>query len=503
MLEFEEEILEAAIPKVKPGTLTSLRNFLPTVDLFFWVKACVFIDFLGVAFVIPLLSSYLRDAGVNAEVYGLMSSSYYFSQIVGSLAMGVLLDSLSRRNMLILSFIGSAISYAIVGLSKELWLLFASRVVVGLVKQTYTISTSILTSTCSDHSRRAELMGHLSAATTLAFIIGPTLGSMLYAVDPRLPAVVASCLFLVNIVICYVTIPDIIPSHEPQSPSGNPNSASRLGILTYLDGAILPVIALVIIAFVERSMANTNIMSYFELRYELPTASLGYVSSVSSLVTLLAQLFLIKPVLSLCGGNEQAALLCALIACAVANFIEGNCITIYHYLIFFVPISVTGSSILHTLSRSVLSGLVPSEHIGKALGALGLLESGVGVLAPMYSAEIFSWSGHHGRGAVAAVHYLTAAVIVWALLRGSHFFAHETHAVELQKKGDLIVPDDAGASGESKTTGNGVVAACRSNSSSNEVNESEKELKTCSGDKGSDRGRTVRNRRVKKTRVEE
>lgn len=449
MLRFEEEILEATSSSFfdKSMRRRSFRNLCPTFDLNFWVKTCVFIDFLGVAFVVPLLSSYLRDAGVDSEIYGLMSSSFYFSQIIGSLTIGVLLDSLSRRNLLILSFLGSAISYAIVGLSKELWLLFASRVIVGLVKQTYTISTSILASTCSDHSRRAELMGHLSAATTLAFIIGPTMGSMLYTIDARLPAMVSSCLFVLNIVICFVTIPDVIPSHVPHSPNANPANHSRTNTLAHVEGALSPIVALVVIAFVERSMTNTNIMSYFELRYDLSTASLGYVSSISSLVAFVAQLFFIKPMLALCGGNELAALYCALVVCAFANFIEGNCVTIYHYLMFFIPFSVTGASILLTLSRSVLSCVVPPEHIGKALGTLGLLESGVGVLAPIYSARVFAWSGHSGRGAVAAVHYMIAAVIVWGLLRGAHMHEHKGTVLKGDEHINLAIPvgDDAGS----------------------------------------------------------
>lgn len=65
-----------------------------------------------------------------------MSSAYSLSQIVGGLVLGVLSDHImSRRSVLVLSFVGSAISYGTIALSSSLNMLLAGRVLVGLVKQ--------------------------------------------------------------------------------------------------------------------------------------------------------------------------------------------------------------------------------------------------------------------------------------------------------------------------------------------------------------------------------
>ena len=81
--------------------------------------------------------------------------------------MGSLTDLISRRDILIISFLGSAVSYAAVGLSSDLYVLFGSRIVVGLVKQTLSISTAILSSVCENPLDRAEQIGHVSATVTL------------------------------------------------------------------------------------------------------------------------------------------------------------------------------------------------------------------------------------------------------------------------------------------------------------------------------------------------
>lgn len=72
----------------------------------------------------------------SPEQYGLMSSVYSLSQIIGGLVLGALSDRImSRRSVLLLSFMGSALSYGAIGLSSSLSMLVAGRVVVGLVKQ--------------------------------------------------------------------------------------------------------------------------------------------------------------------------------------------------------------------------------------------------------------------------------------------------------------------------------------------------------------------------------
>ena len=85
--------------------------------------------------------------------------------------MGALSDmgALSPRNILFISFLGSALSYSLIVLGDFRALLF-SRVLVGLVKQTMTISTSILT-TFTDKHNRAQYMGRCAHVPISYFCI--------------------------------------------------------------------------------------------------------------------------------------------------------------------------------------------------------------------------------------------------------------------------------------------------------------------------------------------
>lgn len=120
----------------------------------------VFIDMFAVSLVVPLLFQYYINAGVtSANQRELLSSVFSSSQIVGGLILGGLTDAhlLRRKTILFLSFSGSAVAYALM-VYGGFHALIASRVLVGLVKQTMTVTTSMLTR-CTTEENRAKYMG--------------------------------------------------------------------------------------------------------------------------------------------------------------------------------------------------------------------------------------------------------------------------------------------------------------------------------------------------------
>ncbi|CAB1106021.1 unnamed protein product [Ectocarpus sp. CCAP 1310/34] len=191
--------------------------------------------------VVKALARRLQKAIKLTEQYGLMSSAYSLSQIVGGLVLGALSDrALSRRSVLLISFLGSALSYGTIGLSSSLTMLLVGRVVVGLVKQvdawvrlllntrnyrltchhlpvirlacaliptqTQTISTAIVSEHTAKEERSAEL-SKLTAAMTFSSIVGTACGSFLYQRSKTLPPLVACALFLLNAALALILLP--------------------------------------------------------------------------------------------------------------------------------------------------------------------------------------------------------------------------------------------------------------------------------------------------------
>lgn len=150
-------------------------------SLLLWIKIIVFLDFFGVALVVPLLTSYFFDAGITTKILGFLSSLYSISQLFGGLIIGIISDNQSKHDILMISLLGSALSYFIIGTSTNISLLFLSRIIVGLVKQTYTISTQIINDITQNSTElRSQELGRLSAISTVSWILGISIYNLVY-----------------------------------------------------------------------------------------------------------------------------------------------------------------------------------------------------------------------------------------------------------------------------------------------------------------------------------
>lgn len=127
----------------------------------------VMVDMMGVSLVVPLLhSQYFQLAGVTSAVQReWLSSIFSASQIVGGVCIGGLADSqvISKRVILIISFMGSAFAYAMI-MQGGLIAIVISRVTVGLVKQTMTVTSSMMAH-ATDETERATHVGRYVLCT--------------------------------------------------------------------------------------------------------------------------------------------------------------------------------------------------------------------------------------------------------------------------------------------------------------------------------------------------
>lgn len=212
------------------------------VNVTLLVKILVCLDFTAVALVLPLLSSYSRDLKMTGTQNAWISSSFQLAQLFGGVTLGALTDSgLGKRGVLLLSFAGSAVAYLLIPyavLQSSPSLLFASRIIVGLVKQTLSTSTVILTEASASTEERTRHLGHISGLISLCFVVGPSLGAILYKQSRAAPCVAAAGLFLVNICLVLVCLPEAVAS-----PTRQVQTHSSLPVLTRVRNHIVLIVS--------------------------------------------------------------------------------------------------------------------------------------------------------------------------------------------------------------------------------------------------------------------
>lgn len=112
------------------------------------IYATVFIDLLAVGLVVPLLPYRGDELHLSAVSFGLLSSLYGVAQLIGGIVVGVAADRfLGHKSALLLSLLVSAVGYFLLMSANSIAIFALSRVLVGFVRHTQSLSQAMVAQT--------------------------------------------------------------------------------------------------------------------------------------------------------------------------------------------------------------------------------------------------------------------------------------------------------------------------------------------------------------------
>jgi DHA1 family multidrug resistance protein-like MFS transporter len=134
---------------------------------------------LGFGMVIPILPFYIKQFDAGGSALGALVAIAALTEFLFGPVWGSLSDRTGRKPILMIGLFGYGLSMLLFGLSTQLWMLFASRALSGVLSST-TLSTAMAYIGDSTSARaRGGGMGVLGAAAGAGAIIGPGLGGLL------------------------------------------------------------------------------------------------------------------------------------------------------------------------------------------------------------------------------------------------------------------------------------------------------------------------------------
>ena len=210
----------------------------------------VFIDMVGFGIVVPVLPLYTERFGASPFTTGLLLAVYSGMGFIFSPIVGTLFDRIGRRSILLLSTIGQATGFFIMGAATTLPWLFIARTVDGIFGANVSVTQAYVADVTPPQDR-SRVLGLLGAAFGVGFICGPLLGGILSQVSLSASFYFAGGLAAANAVFSYFILPETLPledrtrrgfssglCHHIQGRSLPGNRASHGGLLFH-DGWIL------------------------------------------------------------------------------------------------------------------------------------------------------------------------------------------------------------------------------------------------------------------------
>jgi DHA1 family tetracycline resistance protein-like MFS transporter len=347
-----------------------------------FVFVTVVLDMMALGVSLPVLPRLVveflgGDTRRAAEIYGLFGTVWALMQFVFAPVLGALSDRFGRRPNILLSNLGLGLDYVLMAVAPNLSWLFVGRVISGITASSFSTAGAYVADV-TPPERRAAGFGMLGAAFGLGFIVGPALGGLLGAIDPRLPFWVAAGFSLLNFVYGVLVLPESLPPERRArwaSRRANPVGAH---ILLRSQPTLF---GLAIVQFLHR-LAHDVLPSMFVLytsyRYNWDERTVGLTLGAVGLTTAAVQGGLVRPAAARFG--ERALLLGALALGTVGFAVYGLAST---SLVFWLGLPVVA---LWGLTGPALQGLatrrVDASEQGRLQGAFGSLMGNAGMLAP-------------------------------------------------------------------------------------------------------------------------
>lgn len=250
----------------------------------------VFIDLVGFGIVIPVLPFYTEGTIFNAtpRTVGLLFASYSVMQLIFSPILGRLSDKYGRRPVLLLSLIGTGISFLILGFANTLWMLFLGRILDGITGGNISTAQAYIADVTTKEDR-AKGMGLLGAAFGLGFIFGPAIGGILSRWGIHVPFFFAAGLSFANTVLLYFTLEETVtPDHPARNSAARGRGWSEaFRSLTHPRlGFVLTISFLFVVAF---SIMTTSFSLYTMFRFGYDAQQNGWLFAYVGLIAVIIQ----------------------------------------------------------------------------------------------------------------------------------------------------------------------------------------------------------------------
>jgi MFS transporter, DHA1 family, multidrug resistance protein len=168
--------------------------------------ANLFLAFLGIGLVVPVLPTIMNELSINGAVVGYMVAVFAFVQLISSPIAGRWADRYGRKRMIVIGLVIFGLSEFLFGIGKTVEVLFLSRMFGGLSSAFIMPAVTAFIADITTAHERPKALGYMSAAINTGFIIGPGLGGFLAEFSARLPFYVAGFLGVFAAILSFILL---------------------------------------------------------------------------------------------------------------------------------------------------------------------------------------------------------------------------------------------------------------------------------------------------------
>jgi MFS transporter, DHA1 family, tetracycline resistance protein len=380
---------------------------------------------LALGMVIPVLPKLIEsfvagDTARASEYVGLFGTVWALMQFIFSPVQGALSDRFGRRPVILVSNFGLGVDYVVMALAPNLGWLFAGRVISGICSASVATAFAYIADVTAPEQRAARF-GMMGAAFGAGFVVGPAVGGLLGALDPRLPFWAAAAASLINGLYGLLVVPESLPP-ERRMPFAW-RRANPLGSLALLrtHHELYGLAAANFLAQLAHVSLPTVFVLYAGYRYGWGERAVGFTLALVGVCAIIVQAGLVGRFVKKFG--ERGALAIGLVFGAIGFAVYGVAPNGWLFCAGVPLMALWG--LASPAVNGLMSRRVSATEQGQLQGANASIAGIANLVAPVIFAQLFAYAIGAGRGwnlsgapfLLSALLLVASAALAWRVTR--------------------------------------------------------------------------------------
>lgn len=386
------------------------------------IVGIVLLNSVGLSIVLPLLpflvGKYLPSQQVVVGMSALMAvfagCTFFAAPVLGALS-----DRYGRKNILIISLLGSVIGYILFGIGGALWILFLGRIIDGLTAGNISTLFAYI-SDSTEPGERTKWFGYIGSAMGIGKLGGPALGGLLGSISLALPFYITAGLIFLSGLAVYILLPESLAPEKRTHhfTLDNFNTFSHFkDIFRQKDVKLLLIPG--VLFYAGLGIFQFNFTVFLKDIYKWGPAFIGSILTLVGICEIISRALLLPWLLK--HFNERSIGIAGLVGLATGLGLILASISIPSVIIISLAVIfiISGEGLFDPTYNGKLSQLVEESKQGKLQGVNQSLQSANNMLIPLVAAAVYFYSP--GRLYATATFIILLAAVMYAKFKAVSF----------------------------------------------------------------------------------
>lgn len=187
--------------------LLTMFTLLRTNKTLLVIAVIAVVNALGYGIIIPILYSYSTKFGLNDFQNGMMFAVFSLCSFLSAPVIGAMSDKYGRKPLLLISLVGTAVSFVMAAVAPNAIWLFLARALDGITAGNIPVAAAVISDTLPPQER-GKGFGIISASFNFGFVFGPLISALTSGFGVAVPFWVATAVTIVAIVMTFFMLPE-------------------------------------------------------------------------------------------------------------------------------------------------------------------------------------------------------------------------------------------------------------------------------------------------------